>query len=80
MTSPTNDAQNARMIRLTLRIAGAAVVILGVLGLGLGSIWAPMALEFLSDDAIGIVYGILVPFVPVFLIAIGALLFTKSMQ
>ena len=80
MTNLTIDSNDARMVRLTLRIAGAALVIAGLLGLGLGSIWAPMALELLSDDAIGIIYGTLVPFVPVFLIAFGAFLLTKSIQ
>jgi hypothetical protein len=68
------------MIQLALQFAGAAAVVIGVLAIGFGSIWAPGALEVFSSSTIGRAFQTFVPFLPIFLIMLGAFLLVKSRQ
>ena len=66
------------MIQLALKISGAAAVAVGVLAIGFGSFWASRTLKFFDSSAIGRVFETLVPFLPILLIAFGALLLVRS--
>ena len=67
--------------RWALRAGGLALAVAGVLGLGFGSQWAPEALGF--AESLGAAAGLaelVVPFLPVFLVALGAYLVVGSRQ
>ena len=68
------------MIQLALKISGAAAVVVGVLAIAFGSIWASRTLKLFSSSSIGVVFETLVPFSPILLIAFGAFLLVKSRQ
>ena len=67
-----------RMTQLALQISGAAAAATGVLGICIGSFWAPETLELFSSSATGRALEIFVPFMPILLIALGAFLLVKS--
>jgi hypothetical protein len=62
------------------RAAGGTAVALGVLAIGFGSLWASQALDLFGQSAIGRVFEILVPFLPIFLILLGAYLLVRARQ
>ncbi len=68
------------MIQLALKISGAAAVIAGVLAIAFGSLWASRTMELFASSSIGRALETWVPFLPIFLIAIGAFLLVKSRQ
>jgi hypothetical protein len=68
------------MVQLTLKVSGAAAVVIGVLGIAFGSLWATRTMELFASSAIGRVFESFVPFLPIFLIAFGARLLVKSRQ
>jgi hypothetical protein len=66
------------MIEFALKASGVAAVLVGVLAIAFGSSWASRTLELFSASPIGWVFETFVPFLPIFLIAFGALLLVKS--
>lgn len=62
-----------------MQIAGIVVVAIGALG-SFGSLWASRILRLLPSNAIGGVIELIVPLFPIFLMAFGAILITKSWQ
>ncbi len=66
------------MIELALKISGAAAVVVGVLAIAFGSVWASGAMDLFASSAVGRVFESFVPFLPIFLIAFGAFLLVKS--
>ncbi len=66
------------MIRLALKAVGTAAVTLGGLAIAFGSYWASEALEFFASSPIGSAPEIFVPFLPIFLIAIGAFFVVRA--
>lgn len=68
------------MVQLTLKVSGAAAVVIGVLGIAFGSLWATQTMELFASSAIGLVFESFVPFLPIFLIAFGAFLLVRSRQ
>ena len=66
------------MIRLALKISGAAAVVVGVLAIAFGSFWASQSMAFLSSSSIRGAFETFVPFLPILLIAFGAFLLVKS--
>ena len=66
------------MIQYTLKVAGAAAVAIGVLGISFGSFWASPTLQFLSVNAFGRAMETSVPFLPILLITVGAILLVRS--
>ncbi len=68
------------MIQLALKISGAAAVVVGVLAIAFGSVWASRTLELFSSGSIGVVFETLVPFLPILLVTFGAFLLVKSRQ
>ena len=80
MTDPADQPPESSMIQFALKLSGAAAAVTGVLGICLGSLWASETLEWFSNSAIGRALEILVPFLPILLIALGAFLLVKSRQ
>ena len=68
------------MHRLAMRIFGGAAVVAGVLGIAFGSFWASRALDAAAHSPAGWVLELWVPFLPIFLISLGALAMVRSGQ
>ena len=66
------------MIQRTLQLSGCVLVALGVLAVAFGSVWAAPALEPFDGNPVIGPFELLVPFLPIFLIALGAFLLVKS--
>ena len=64
--------------RVVLMIAGVAMVSTGVLGISVGSIWAPAALQFFASNESVQKFELIIPFLPILLIAFGAYLAVYS--
>ncbi|MFQ6006865.1 MAG: hypothetical protein ACE5OQ_15345 [Woeseia sp.] len=60
------------------RWTGTAIVIVGMLAIGFTFMWASPVLALFSDNTIGSILELIVPFLPVLLIMIGALLITRA--
>ena len=65
-------------MRVALRLCGGAALVAGIVSIPLTSLWAPPALEFVYDGPVSWPFDALVPFLPVFTIAFGALLLVRS--
>jgi hypothetical protein len=61
-------------------IAGAAAVGIGTFGIAFGSLWAPTALALFSGNEVVQKFELVVPFLPILLIAVGASLAVRSRQ
>jgi hypothetical protein len=72
--------QQASMIQFVLKISGAAAVVVGVLAIAFGSFWASRTLQFFSSSSIGRAFETSVPFFPILLITLGAILLVRSRQ
>ena len=64
--------------RPAVKIAGIAAVAIGILGISFGSLWAQQALDFFAANVILSKAEIIVPFLPILLIAAGTLLIARS--
>jgi hypothetical protein len=80
MVEITRQPNKSGSLRLVLMIAGAVAVGTGIFGIGFGSFWAPTALAFFAVDEVVQKFTLVIPFFPIFLIALGALLAVKSRQ
>jgi hypothetical protein len=78
MTDSTKRMREAGTIRVALEPLGAAAAATGVLGICFGSFWASRTLELFSSSAIGRALEILVPFLPILLVFLGAFLLVES--
>jgi hypothetical protein len=58
--------------------AAAAALGLGIFGIGFGSFWAPAALKLVAGNEIAQKFELALPFVPIGLIALAALLADRS--
>jgi len=61
-----------------MKLAGTGALALGLIGIAVGSLWAPDALSFVEREGVGWPFDLLVPFLPIFLIAAGADLMVRS--
>lgn len=61
-----------------LRALGGLIVLLGLAAMALGSIWAPPTLEWVYGVPIVFPFDLLVPFAPIFAIALGTGLWVRS--
>jgi hypothetical protein len=59
-------------------ILAAAAVGMGVFGFAFGSLWAPTALALFARNEVAQHFELVIPFVPIFLIALGAVLAARS--
>ena len=67
-----------RPVQLVVRVCSAAAILAGVVAVGWGDAWAPWAFSGLPEGAPGVVMEIFVPFLPIALVALGALGMVKS--
>jgi len=74
---PSRQAHGARFVLTT---AGALAVVVGLVAIAFGSIWASGTLELFSRSSIGRALELFVPFLPIFLITFGAFLLVKSRE
>jgi hypothetical protein len=65
------------MLQLAMKVAGVAAMAVGFLAICFGSLWASETLDFVSGD-IGQVFELVVPFLPILLIASGASLLVRA--
>ncbi len=68
------------MLQLTMKISGAAAVVVGLLGICFGSFWASRTMTLFDSYAVGRALDTFIPFLPVFLITFGAFLLVKTRQ
>jgi hypothetical protein len=61
-------------------ILAAALVGTGVFGITFGSLWAPSALALFARNEVAQYFEIVVPFLPIFLVALGAFLGVRSIR
>ena len=59
-------------------IAGAVAVAVGIAGITFGSLWAPQALDLFAANEITSKFELIIPFLPILLIAGGTLLIARS--
>ena len=65
-------------LRLATATAAFLLIAVGLLGVGLGNLWADQAIEFADSSSLALLLGNLVPFFPIFLILLGAVLLVRS--
>ena len=80
MVEVSEQPNRSAGLRLVLMIAGAVAVGMGIFGIGFGSFWAPAALEIFSRNEVAQKFELVLPFLPISLIALGAFLAVKSRQ
>ena len=64
--------------RLALMLAAVAAVGMGIFGIAFGSFWAPTALAFFAGREVVQNFELIVPFVPISAIALGAYLAVQA--
>lgn len=64
--------------RTLLMLLGAAAVGAGIFAIAFGSLWATAALDLFGENEAVRHFELVVPFLPIFLIAIGAHLVVRS--
>ena len=74
MVEVSEQANRSGALRPVLLIVGVVAMGMGIFGIGFGSFWAPAALEFFAGNEIAENFELVIPFVPIFLIALGAYL------
>ena len=65
-------------MRSALLVVGAGVALVGVFALSFGSLWAPDALRFFASHESVRQLALILPFLPMLIIASGAFLVVKS--
>ena len=65
-------------LRALLMILAAAAVGMGVFGIAFGSLWAPAALALFARNEVAQHFELVVPFLPISLIALGAVVAVQS--
>ena len=72
-------SREANGVRFVLMTAGVVVVV-GLVAIAFGSLWASDTLELFSGSSIGRALELFVPFLPIFLITFGAFLLIKPRE
>jgi len=80
MVEVSDRANRPAALRLLLLVAGTAAVGTGILGIGSGSFWAPATLDFFYGNEIAQKFELVIPFLPILLIALGTFLAVESRQ
>ena len=84
MQDKAMQSKNGRIQKLLFLVPGIVAVVIGLIGSSSGSAWSPQVYEFLfAFDVIASIdtfmpYFPLVPFYPVLIMMLGALLIVKS--
>lgn len=71
---PRNSRDMSRSNRQIVGLIGTMLIVIGMLGLGLDAYWAPIAVRFLSDSAIGDSLLAVIPLLPIMLMVLGGYL------
>lgn len=66
------------MLRLARLFVAAVLILTGLYLAIFGDAWGPRVFELLSDSTLGEWLGLIVPFLPMAIIGLGATLFTTS--
>ena len=80
MVEVSEKLSKSRALSRVLMLAGAAAVGVGTLGIAFGSLWAPAALKLFAGNEVAQKFELVVPFLPISLIALGAFLAVRSRQ
>jgi len=78
MVEVSEEAKASGALRLALMIGGIAAAGAGIFGIAFGSLWAPTALELFAGNEIVQNFELVIPFLPILLIALGAWLGVQS--
>lgn len=84
MQDKTTQSNNSGIARLILLLSGVVAIAIGLIGSSLGAAWSPQVYEFLFGFKvinfidIFMPYFPMVPFYPLFIMILGALLIIKS--
>jgi hypothetical protein len=73
-------ARPSGALRALCMVLGVAAVGTGVFGIAFGSLWAATALAWFDSNDFVRHFELAVPFLPIFLIAIGAVLAVRSQR
>jgi len=68
------------VLKPAIRLAAAALVLAGLYLALFGNVWGPRVFEVLSRSEIGLWLELIVPFLPMVLIASGAALYAAGKQ
>lgn len=77
MTAPNQPGSDSVM-DFARRLTAAGMILVGLYLAAFGNSWAPLVLEWLSGSEIGAWLELIVPFLPMVFIGIGAALFASS--
>jgi len=66
------------MLNLTKTLIAVVMVIIGLYLAAFGNAWGPRVFEVLPDSELGEWVGLVVPFLPMAIIGLGAALFVSS--
>ena len=72
-----NQSESTRVSRFIRLLIAAALLLTGLYLVGFGNSWGPIAFELLADSEIGAWLELVVPFLPMLFIGIGAALFAS---
>ena len=84
MQDKTTQSNNSGITRLILLLSGVVAIAIGLIGSSFGAAWSPQVYEFLFGFKvinfidIFMPYFPMVPFYPLFIMILGALLIIKS--
>lgn len=84
MQDKTTQSNNSGIARLILLLSGVVAIAIGLIGSSFGAAWSPQVYEFLFGfKVINFIdlfmpYFPMVPFYPLFIMILGALLIIKS--
>ena len=76
--SATNQSGSNSALEFARRLIAAGMILAGLYLAAFGNAWAPIVLGWLSGSAIGAWVELIVPFLPMVFIGIGAALFVPS--
>ncbi len=80
MVEISEQASKSGALRLVLLTTGAATAGTGLFGIAFGFSWADPTMKLFASNEILQIFELAVPFLPIFLIALGAYLVVKSKQ
>ena len=66
------------MNSVVTKLVGVMIAVVGLVMIALGAQWAAAALSLVPDSALGILFELVIPFVPILLIASDAWILVRS--
>ncbi len=68
------------MSSVVTKLVGVMIAVVGLVMIALGAQWAAAALSLVADSALGNLRELVIPFVPILLIASGAWILVRSQR